>query len=84
MNETTPAPKPTAGIHTTEFWLTAVSNIVGAVLLLLVTYGYLTSEEQQVWLALAQAIATAVIPLVLGMINVNYIRGRTAVKVNNG
>jgi hypothetical protein len=75
-----PAP-PTPGIHTTEFWLTAVSNIIGAILAVLAAYGLITSENQALWLALAQAVAVAVIPVALALINKSYINGRTQIKV---
>ena len=71
-------PKP--GIHTTEFWLTAVSNIIGAILAILAAYGLITNEDQALWLALAQAIGVAVIPIALAIINQSYIRGRAEVK----
>jgi hypothetical protein len=71
-------PKP--GIRTTEFWLTAVTNIVGAVLAIFAAYGLITSEHQALWLALTQAIAVAVIPIALAIVNQSYINGRARVK----
>lgn len=69
-----------SGIHTTEFWLTAITNITGAVLLLLAGYGLIKQEEADLWLVLVQAIATAAIPLALAIVNASYIKSRADVK----
>ena len=75
-------PKP--GIQTSEFWLTAVMNICGAVMAVLAAYGLISKEEGELWLALAQALALAVIPLALAYTNGRYIEGRTIVKSRAG
>ena len=72
--------EPKAGIRTTEFWLTAVSNIAGAVLALMAAYGLLKNEDADLWLALVQALAVAVIPLALAYVNGRYISARAEVK----
>jgi len=74
-------PKP--GIKTTEFWLTAVSNLAGAVIALLAGYGLLTRENSDLWLALVQAVAVAVIPLALALVNARYISARAEVKTKS-
>jgi len=71
-------PKP--GYKTTEFWITAVANIGGTVVALLVGYGILKEEEGKLWLALLQALALAIIPLVLAFINGRYIQSRAEIK----
>jgi hypothetical protein len=71
-------PKP--GYKTTEFWITAVSNIVGAVIAILAARGLVSQEEGALWLTLAQAVAIAVIPLALVFINGRYINSRATVK----
>jgi hypothetical protein len=71
-------PKP--GIQTTEFWLTAVANVCGAVMALLAGYGLISSEEEDLWLALVQALALAIIPLALAYTNGRYIEARTTIK----
>ena len=71
-------PKP--GIQTSEFWLTAVTNVCGAIVALLAGYGLISSEEGELWLALA----LAVIPLALAYTNGRYIEGRTIVKSRAG
>jgi hypothetical protein len=71
-------PKP--GIYTTEFWLTAVVNIAGAVIALLAAYGLLREEDGRLWLNLLQALAVAVIPLALAKVNVAYVQSRAVVK----
>ena len=72
------SPKP--GIRTSEFWLTAVANIAGAIIALLAAYGLLREEEGTLWLALLQALAVAVIPLALAYMNGRYIVARAALK----
>lgn len=74
-------PKP--GIHTSEFWLTAVANIAGAIIALLAGNGLMTNEEGKLWLALFQALALAIIPLALAFMNGRYIQSRTAVKTGS-
>ena len=71
-------PKP--GYKTTEFWITAVANIAGSVVALLAGYGLIRAEEGDLWLALAQSLALAIIPLVLAFVNGRYIQARAAVK----
>ena len=68
------------GIYTTEFWLTAVLNIAGAVIALLAGYGLLREEDGRLWLNLVQALAVLVIPLALARVNAAYIRSRAQVK----
>ena len=74
-------PKP--GIKTTEFWLTAVTNIAGAVIAILAAYGLIRSENQELWLQLTQSLAVAVVPLVVAIVNYAYINGRSKVKANS-
>ncbi len=71
------------GIKTTEFWLTAVVNIAGAALALLAAYGLIRQENRALWLALIQALAVAVIPLALALVNSAYINGRARVKTGS-
>ncbi len=71
---------PKSGIHTSEFWLTATVNIAGAVLAVLAAYGYIKAENQELWLSLVQALAVAVIPVVLAIVNYAYIESRGKVK----
>lgn len=72
-------PKP--GIHTSEFWITAVANIAGAVIAILAAYGLIKENEQQLWLNLIQALAVALMPLIIGLVNYAYINGRTELKI---
>ena len=71
-------PKP--GYKTTEFWITAISNIVGAVIAILAARGLVSQEEGALWLTLVQAVAVAAIPVALAFINGRYINSRAAVK----
>lgn len=75
MNE-----QPLPGYKTTEFWLTGVVNIAGAVIALLAARGLVEQEEGQLWLALVQAVAVAVIPIALAIINKAYIDSRREIK----
>ena len=71
-------PKP--GYKTTEFWITSVSNIVGAAIAILAARGLVSQEEGALWLTLIQAVAVAAIPVALAFINGRYINSRAAVK----
>jgi hypothetical protein len=73
-------PKP--GYKTTEFWLTAVGNIAGAVLAILAARGLITDEESNLYLQLVEALAVAVIPLALAAVNFAYIKSRQQVKTS--
>lgn len=71
-------PKP--GIKTSEFWLTVFTNIAGSIIAILASYDLITTEAGNLWLALAQSIAVAVIPLALAYINGRYIESRAQIK----
>jgi len=68
------------GIKTSEFWITAVANIVGAVIAILVARGLISGEEGELWIQLAGAVLVAVIPVALALINASYIKGRSELK----
>ena len=46
-------------------WLTAISGLVAAVVPLLVAYGVITSEQGELWSALALAIVGAIVAIVV-------------------
>ncbi|MBP6471223.1 MAG: hypothetical protein KBE23_06500 [Chloroflexi bacterium] len=69
-----------SGYKTTEFWLTAVVNIAAAVVAILAARGLLSNQEGELWLALVQAIAVAVAPLVMGAVTAVYTQSRAKVK----
>ena len=68
------------GIRTTEFWITAVVNIAGAVLAILAARGLVKAEESDLWHTLVQSLAVTVIPLALAIVNSAYIKSRAQVK----
>ena len=68
------------GYKTTEFWVTAVSNIVGAAIAIFAARGLVDPDEGALWLTLVQALAVAVIPVALAFINGRYINSRAEVK----
>ena len=68
------------GIKTTEFWLTAASNIAGSILAIFAAYGLVKQEETDLWLTLIQSLAITIIPLSLAIINSSYIQSRSQVK----
>lgn len=72
-------PKP--GVKSSEFWLTAVVNITGAILAILAARGLVSAEEADLWVTLIQAVAVAVIPLALAIVNKSYIDNRKEIKV---
>ena len=71
-------PKP--GIKTTEFWITIVVNLAGAILAILAAYGLIKQENSTLWIALVQSVAVAVIPIALSLVNYAYIESRGRVK----
>lgn len=68
------------GYKTTEFWMTAIVNLVASVMAILAARGLLTNEESQLWLALVQSIAVAVLPIVMAVVTKSYTDGRAKVK----
>ena len=74
-------PKP--GIRTSEFWITAVVNIAGAILAILAARGLVKAEDSDLWLTLVQSLAVTVIPLAMAIVNSAYIQSRAQVKTGN-
>ena len=68
------------GYRTTEFWLTAIVNMAGAIIAILAGRGLMTSDEGDLWLVLIQSIAVAIIPLALAIVDAAYIQSRGSVK----
>ena len=64
------------GYRTTEFWLTAIVNMAGAIIAILAGRGLMTSDEGDLWLVLIQSIAVAIIPLALAIVDAAYIQSR--------
>ena len=71
------------GIETSEFWVTAVVNIVSAVIGILAVRGLVSAEEQELYLVLVKSIAAAVAPLVMAFTTRRYIQAREQVKTTN-
>ncbi|MDX1417451.1 MAG: hypothetical protein R3293_24820 [Candidatus Promineifilaceae bacterium] len=68
------------GLHTTEFWMTAVTNVAGHAIGPTAALGLASGQESTLWLALLQALALVVIPLALALVNSAYIAARAEVK----
>lgn len=68
------------GWQTTEFWLTAVATIAGALVPIVIAYGVLSAEEAEMWLNLILAVAAVVVPIVLASSAKKYTVSRTALK----
>ena len=65
------------GYMTTEFWLTGLSGIAGAVIAIFISYGVLSSDEGQMWMGLI----VAVLPLALAAYSIGkYSESRGKVK----
>lgn len=71
-------PKP--GYKTTEFWITAVVNIVAAVVAILAVRGLVSETEAELYVTLAQAVVGAVAPLVIAFTSGRYINSRAKIK----
>lgn len=76
MNEITP------GKNTSEFKLTAATNIINAIIALLIAYGVLTTETVPLWQSLIMAVMVAGIPIATTLMNKEYTKGRTALKLD--
>jgi hypothetical protein len=68
------------GFKTTEFWVTAIVNIVTAVMGLLAVRGLVTAQEGDLYIALASAVVAAIAPLVLAYTTARYAQTRAQVK----
>jgi VIT1/CCC1 family predicted Fe2+/Mn2+ transporter len=68
------------GYKTTEFWLTAIASILGALVPIVIAYGLLTAEEAEMWLNLILAVAAVVVPIVLLNSATKYTQSRTSLK----
>ncbi|MGD2079027.1 MAG: hypothetical protein PVH18_11635 [Chloroflexota bacterium] len=71
-------PKP--GYKTTEFWVTAVVNIIAAVLALLAVRGLVSETEADLWLTIGKTVVAAVAPAVIAFTTGRYINARAQVK----
>ena len=71
-------PKP--GTQTTEFYVTLIVNLIAAVVAVLASFGLLTAEDGDLYLALASAIAAVVAPLVMAYTTKAYVASRAEVK----
>ena len=68
------------GYKTTEFWLTTITAIAAPVIALLVTRGYIPSEEQSLWLDLVNAAAMPIALLVSSIVVATYTNSRKSIK----
>ena len=65
---------------TPEFWITALTTIVTAVVAILVARGLLSEAEGQLWIQLAVAVIGPVAVIALAIIARSYIGHQTAVR----
>jgi len=75
-------PKP--GVQTTEFWITAIVDIVVAIIAILVTNGAISGEEGELWVQLVQAVVPPIAALVIAYTTGKYIQSRATVKTLEG
>ena len=76
--------EPKSGLKTTEFWVTAAVNIVAAVIAILAGRGLVTQQESELWVVLAQSLATAIAPIVMAIVTTSYVNARAQVKTGGG
>ena len=72
------------GILTTEFWVTAIVNVVAAVIAILAARGLISQEEGDLWVVLAQSLVLLVAPIIMAYTSVRYTQARTELKKRNG
>jgi len=68
------------GWKTTEFWLTGVTVLIGALIGIFVVYGVLTKEQAEAWTQLLIAFAGLVIPVAIAWATIRYGQGRAELK----
>ena len=66
------------GAKTTEFWLSAISGLIIAIMALLVGYGTVTNEQADLWTGLILAAS----PIAIAIIAANYSSSRAKVKAS--
>ena len=64
------------GAKTTEFWLSAISGLIIAIMALLVGYGTVPNEQADLWTGLILAAS----PIAIAIIAANYSSSRAKVK----
>ena len=64
------------GIKTTEFWLSAISGLVVAIMALLIGYNVVTNEQADLWTGLILAAS----PIAIAIITANYSKARSETK----
>jgi Zn-dependent membrane protease YugP len=71
----------TDGVKTSEFWLSLIAQVAGAVIPLLILYGVINAEQGAAWQGLIIALAAVLVPLILAGVAKNYADNRTMLKV---
>jgi multisubunit Na+/H+ antiporter MnhB subunit len=71
----------TPGKQTSEFKLSLVTNLVTAVIALLIAYGVLSAEDAQLWQAVVMALIAVITPLAMALVTRQYTWGRTELKL---
>lgn len=66
---------------TPEFWITALTEIVIAVVAILVARGLLASDEGQLWVELARVLIGPIAIIVMGLVAKGYTAHMTQVRV---
>ena len=64
------------GVKTTEFWMNAIADIVLSALTIAVGYGYMASEQSEMW----QPLILGLVSIALALIPVGYANSRAKVK----
>lgn len=70
------------GIKTTEFWVTAGTNIALAIVGILALRGLISSDEGELWVQLVSAVLVAVVPMAMAIVATFYNKSRAEVKVS--
>lgn len=79
--ELTPIETVKPGPKTTEFKLTALTNVFTALLMALLAYGLLTAEEVEAWQAILGLVIGTAVPIATAVVNREYIIGRNVLKL---
>lgn len=68
------------GTNTTEFYQTAVVNVIAALVALLAAYGLIANTDAELWVQLGKALVALAMPAVMAYTTTRYASGRVTLK----
>ena len=68
------------GVKTSEFWVTALTNVTLAIVAILVMRGLISDEEGELWIQLVSAVFLTLVPVAMAVVTAAYSKSRAEVK----